>query len=97
VGDLGGVEELGALIVRDNSDEHSVSYAGDEIADVFIPGKQRHGVAVGTLAAMEASHLLLPFARSVLLARVQAFKQRATAGFAMAAMGSSVPFGAGMV
>jgi hypothetical protein len=46
---------------------------------------------------MEASDLLLPLARSALLARAQAFKQRATAGFAMAAMGSSASFGAGMV
>jgi len=46
---------------------------------------------------MEASDLFLPLRALALLARAQAFKQRATAGFAEAAMGSYVPLGTGVV
>jgi hypothetical protein len=49
VGDLGGVEELGGRIIREYVDDHGVSDAGDEIADVFLTGKRRHGVTVGLI------------------------------------------------
>lgn len=47
--DLGGVEELGGRIIREYVDDHGVSDAGDEIADVFQPAERRQGVAEGII------------------------------------------------
>ena len=46
MGDLGGVEELGAFFDRDGSDEHAVPCAGDEVADAFEVNEVGHGVAI---------------------------------------------------
>ena len=46
-GDLGGVEKLAGGLLLDGANEHAVAYAGDEIADAFIPAKRRHGPAEG--------------------------------------------------
>ena len=44
---LGGVEELGAVLSFDCSDQHAVGDAGDEIADVILSGERRHDAAIG--------------------------------------------------
>jgi hypothetical protein len=44
--DLGGVEELGAHKRRDYLGGHGVRDTCDKIADIFGPGKRRHGIAV---------------------------------------------------
>jgi len=44
---LGGVEELGAFDGVDGANDHAMSGAGDEVADVFEAGEIGHGVAVG--------------------------------------------------
>jgi hypothetical protein len=46
-GDLGGVEEFGAILFADGAGEHAVAGAGDVIADVLIPAERRHGLAEG--------------------------------------------------
>ena len=46
-GYLGCVQELGGVFVFDDTDEHTVGYAGDEVADVVRAEKRRHGAAEG--------------------------------------------------
>src|SRR5208337_3027737 len=46
-GYLGGVEELGGVVVVDGIDEEAVGDTGDEGVDVGGAGEERHGVAVG--------------------------------------------------
>jgi len=38
MGNLGGVKKPGAVRTIDCADEHSLGYAGDKIADVFLSG-----------------------------------------------------------
>ena len=45
--DLGGIEELGALLAHDYVEEHGMGGASDEIADIFIAGERGHDIAVG--------------------------------------------------
>jgi hypothetical protein len=49
-GDLGGVEQPGAIFVLDCANEHSVRGAGDKVADALIAGERRHGGAVSTIS-----------------------------------------------
>ena len=44
---MGGVQELGGVFVFDGADEHTVGYAGDEVADVLRAEQRGHGAAVG--------------------------------------------------
>ena len=53
--DLGGMEELGALIARNGANEDAVGGADDEVADAFVTDEHGHGVAVG-LAWVFAPH-----------------------------------------
>jgi len=46
-GDLGGVEELAGVSLLDSSQEDAVTGAGDEVTDILIAGKRRHGQAEG--------------------------------------------------
>jgi hypothetical protein len=46
-GDLGGVDELGAQLFVDGIEDHALSDAGDEAADVVFAAEKWHGVAVG--------------------------------------------------
>ena len=46
--DLGGVEESGSIRARDCFEEHAIGDAGDEVADVFVPGERRQGFAEST-------------------------------------------------
>lgn len=45
--DLGGIEQLAAFNGVDGPDDHALSGAGDEVADVLVAGEVGHGVAVG--------------------------------------------------
>ena len=61
-GDLGGVEELGAVFVLDGSCEHGGAGAGDEVADILIAREWGHGEAKGfagaALGGVQVSGLL---------------------------------------
>jgi hypothetical protein len=61
-GDLGGVEEPGAVFVFGGSQEHAVGGAGDEVADVLETQERGHGQAVGSagtaLGRVDVSGLL---------------------------------------
>lgn len=49
-GDLRGIEEFGALDGVNDVDEHSISDAGDEVADVLVAGQIGHGAAIGLVS-----------------------------------------------
>jgi len=71
VGDLGGVEETGAVRASDSFDEHTVGDAGDEVADVFRAGKGRHGGAEGLLSVEGSKNIAFaPFPGRLVSARI---------------------------
>lgn len=43
VSDLGGIQELGNFVAFEDAKQHSVSGAGNEIANVAVSGERRHG------------------------------------------------------
>src|SRR6185437_3888495 len=72
-GDVGGIEELGAVFVGDEKKEHAVGDAGDEVTYIMRLAETRHGLPVGhfgavvgfvvagALAALEVVGLLVGF------------------------------------
>ena len=46
-GDLGCVEKLRTAVLGKNTGNDAVGHTGDEVADVVVAGKQRHGIEVG--------------------------------------------------
>ena len=59
--DLGGIEELGAQIIRNCADEHGVGGTGDKIADVFKSRERRHGVTIGFFGFVGGIVLIFAF------------------------------------
>ena len=64
--DLRGVEELAALGGGNGFDEDGVGQASDEVADVFVSGKWRHGVAV-RLAGLLGGEVLVRASATLIL------------------------------
>jgi len=60
-GDLRGVEELSAIFVLDNVDEHPVRGAGDEITDAFVIEKRGHGVPIGRVSFVRSEDVFFTF------------------------------------
>lgn len=87
-GDLGGVEELSALIAGDGADEDAVGGAGDEVADALKAGEDGHGVAVGVARLPVCKD----FVQASAVALVHVGLEGALPGYAAAAEGG---FGAG--
>jgi hypothetical protein len=79
-GYLGGIDELGAQPLVDGLQDHAVSDAGDEAADVVFAAEKWHGVAVGVAGGSYGFVVGLPF--------VLRFGDGAVPGFAAALYGN---------